>query len=168
MLTVEELRAVVYGVMLDGAIDWRNVRPVSLRLKGWTGSKSELRQLACAWYSEKLQGTSIKSEHMSVHVQFSSEGKHTAFATSGNLRYGWRAEMVRVLPELVKNAIKTLEADPDERRTKDTRKFHTLMIPILVNGKSYHAKITVREALNGPEPRHKFYDITALEIEAAR
>ena len=143
----------------------RRIQPVRLDLQGWDGSRAQLRELASGWYSENLQGKSFPNDDMGVDVQFSSEGKGVAFNTSGNLREGWRAEMVKALPELVKRAVKVDENAPDARRTRDTKAFHTLVAPLSVNGKVLAAKITLREALMGPDQRHKFYDIAALEIE---
>lgn len=144
----------------------RKVEAVNLHLRGWSGTREQLRALASGWYSDNLQGRRFKNADMDVDVLFTSEGKGTAFATSGNLRVGWRAEMVRALPELISRAVKVAESEPDARRTKDTRAFHTLLSPLVVNNKPYTAKITVREALAGPVPRHKFYDLAALEIES--
>jgi len=141
------------------------MEPVSLSLEGWNGTRSQLRELATGWYGRQLQSRSVHNDDMEVDVQFTSEGKNTAFATSGNLRVGWRAEMVKVLPELIRRAIKVRETAPDERRTRDTRLFHTLVAPLAVDGKVVAAKITLREALAGPDPRHKFYDITTAEME---
>ena len=143
----------------------RTVEPVVLTLHGWDGTRAQLRDLASTWYSTKLQGKTFPNDDMGVDVLFSSEGKGVAFNTSGNLRVGWRAEMVKALPELLKRAVKVWEKAPDSRRTEDTAAFHTLVAPLQVNGKTLAAKITLREALKGPEPRHKFYDIAALEIE---
>ena len=150
--------------------DWerlaKTIDPVTLVLEGWTGSKEDLRLLAQGWYSENLQGKPPTiNEDMGVPVMFASEGKSTAFATSGNLRTGWKAEMVRALPELVQRAIKVQEVAPDARRLRDTQMFHTLVAPLSVAGKTYSAKITIREALERvASAPHKFYDIAALEI----
>ena len=146
---------------LDQAIE-----PVLLRLEGWSGSRAQLRDLACAWYGKNLQGRPFRNDDMGVHVQFSAEGKAVAFNTSGNLRSGWRAEMVRALPDLVKRAVKIDESGPDERRAHDTKAFHTLVAPLWVNGKMLAAKITLRESIHDfPGHHHKFYDLAALEME---
>ncbi|WP_051237547.1 PLxRFG domain-containing protein [Ottowia thiooxydans] len=146
--------------------DDKIVEPVTLNLQGWDGSQAQLRALAGGWYTENLQGKSFHNDDMEVDVQFSSEGKRTAFATSGNLRMGWRAEMVRALPDLVKRAVKVGESAPDSRRAHDTKAFHTLVVPLEVNGKVLAAKVTLRESLLDPYGKlHKFYDIAAVEIE---
>lgn len=147
---------------MDSAIE-----VVDLRLDGWAGNKEQLRALAQGWYSANLQGKEpVFNRDMGVSVVFTSEGKGTAFATSGNLRSGWKAEMVKALPQLVARAVKVAESAPDERRTRDTRMFHTLVAPLSVNGTIYSAKITLREALEQvASPAHKFYDIAALEID---
>jgi len=144
----------------------RRIQPVALSLEGWDGSQAQLRALAGGWYGDNLQGKSFRNDDMGVDVQFSSEGKRTAFATSGNLRMGWRAEMVKALPDLVKRAVKVDESAPDARRAHDTKAFHTLVAPLAVNGQVLAAKITLRESLHDfPDKRHKFYDIAAVEIE---
>jgi hypothetical protein len=103
---------------------------------------------------------------MNVEVAFASEGRGVAFQTSGNTRTGWKAEMVKALPELAQRAVKVGETLPDARRVGDTRMFHTLVAPIEVNGRVYTAKITLRESLpKDPGIRHKFYDVAALEID---
>lgn len=142
------------------------IEPVKLGLQGWEGSQKQLRELAGAWYNSNLQGESFLNDDMGVRVQFSSEGRNTAFATSGNLRAGWRAEMVKALPDLIKRAVKVSESLPDERKAHKTRMMHTLVAPLSIGGKTYAAKITLREALRDPNGTpHKFYDIAALEIE---
>ena len=144
----------------------RQIEAVTLKLAGWTGSQGQLRDLAGAWYNENLRGKSLPNDDMGVQVQFSSEGRNAAFATSGNLRAGWRAEMVKALPDLIQRAVKVAQALPDERKAHKTRMMHTLVAPLAVNGKIYAAKITLREALQDPNGvPHKFYDVTALEIE---
>ena len=144
----------------------RQIEAVTLKLAGWTGSQGQLRDLAGAWYNENLRGKSLPNDDMGVQVQFSSEGRNAAFATSGNLRAGWRAEMVKALPDLIQRAVKVAQALPDERKAHKTRMMHTLVAPLAVNGKTYAAKITLREALQDPNGvPHKFYDVTALEIE---
>ncbi|GHU15273.1 hypothetical protein AGMMS50225_28430 [Betaproteobacteria bacterium] len=160
-----ENRVAIGGNWMQASIADKMIEPVSLNLEGWNGSMTELRKLAKDWYSQNLQGKSFPNDDMGVDVGFGSEGKGTAFHTSGNTRTGWKAEMVKVLPGLVKRAVKIGEASPDERRTNDTRMFHTLVAPLAVNGRIVTAKITLREARNGPDPTHKFYDIAALEIE---
>ena len=142
------------------------IKPVLLHLEGWNGARAQLRALAVAWYSANLQGRSFPNDDMGVHVQFASEGKNVAFSTSGNLRDGWRAEMVRALPELIKRAVKVAQSLPDDRRIRDTRMFHTLVAPLSVSGKVFVEKITLRETrLDHPGNKHKFYDIAALEIK---
>jgi len=144
----------------------QTISPVVLNVEGWSGGQAQLRELATNWYAANLQGKSFHNDDMNVDVGFSSEGKRAAFSTSGNLRMGWRAEMVKAMPELIKRAVKLGESSPDSRRVHDTKVFHTLVAPLSVNGKTLAAKITVREALLDPNGKpHKFYDIAALEIE---
>ncbi|MDR3352267.1 MAG: hypothetical protein LBO00_04500 [Zoogloeaceae bacterium] len=143
----------------------QTIAPVRLNLEGWTGSVTELKNLAMAEYA-KLQGRRFHNNDMNVEVLFNAEGGREAFRTSGNARTGWKAEMVKVLPELVRRAVKIDENLPDARRTKDTRMFYTLVAPLAVNGRVYTTKITLREALpKDTGTRHKFYDIAALGIE---
>lgn len=102
---------------------------------------------------------------MKVDVKFSSEGKGEAYGTSKNSRSSVRAEMVKALKSLVQNAVKISYALPDERRTKDTVKFHTLVAPLIVNGELNAVKVTLREALNVPDGMpHKFNYVTSIEI----
>ncbi|MDR0273883.1 MAG: hypothetical protein LBI48_00765 [Burkholderiaceae bacterium] len=151
---------------LPGDLGKRTIEPVSLSLQGWDGTRSQLRELATGWYSRELQGRSVHNDDMNVDVHFTSEGKNTAFATSGNLRDGWRSEMVRALPDLVKRAVKVGDSMPDKRRQNDTKAFHTLVAPLNVGDRLLSAKITLREALQDfPGKHHKFYDIAALEID---
>jgi hypothetical protein len=139
-----------------------------LKLDGWAGARAKRRELAVNWYRSNLQGRALTNDDMGVQVQFSAEGRGVAFATSGNLRDGWRAEMVKALPDLVKSAVKTGDAPPEEDRKDDTRRFPTLAAPLEIEGKTWMAKITVREALRDhPGKHHKFYVITALEIKDA-
>lgn len=150
----------------DWELPLRRIEPVALTLKGWSGSAADLKALATKWYSEHLQGRSFPNDDMGVQVLFSAEGRGTAFATSGNTRTPWKAEMVQVLPELIKRAVKVDEQAPDARRAATSRAFHTLLAPLAVNGRVVTAKITLRESLHDlPGKHHKFYDMTALEIE---
>ncbi|GHT88591.1 hypothetical protein AGMMS49543_26960 [Betaproteobacteria bacterium] len=106
------------GNWMQASIADKMIEPVSLNLEGWNGSMTELRKLAKDWYSQNLQGKSFPNDDMGVDVGFGSEGKGTAFHTSGNTRTGWKAEMVKVLPGLVKRAVKIGETSPDERRNQ--------------------------------------------------
>jgi DNA-binding transcriptional MerR regulator len=154
------------GISVSPELAKREIAPVVLNLEGWKGTVTELKHLAMNWYSQNLQGKSVRNDDMAVDVAFSTEGKKTAFATSGNARAGWKAEMVKALPDLIRRAVKIEDALPEPRRKHDTRMFHTLVAPLSVNGNVYAAKITLREALRDPNGRpHKFYDIAALEIE---
>jgi hypothetical protein len=143
----------------------RRVAPVRLTLEGWTGTRSALGLRAREWYAKNLQGKNVTNEDMGVRVIFSAEGKGESFGTSGNTRENWKAEIVRVLPDLVQRAVKVAESAPKDKRMRDTRMFYTLVAPLEANGRIRAVKITLREALHSPDPQHKFYDITALEIE---
>lgn len=149
--------------------DWekplRQVNTVQLNLLGWDGNISKLKKMATDFYRSELQGKSVVNEDMGVDIVFSAEGRGEAFATSRNARTAWKSEMVRVLPELIQKAVQVQSEAPDNRKRHTTKQIHTLLAPLVVNGKPYSAKITVREALMPPEPRHKFYNITAIEIE---
>lgn len=150
----------------DWELPQRRIAPVQMMLAGWEGSQAQLRELATGWYAEHLQGKHFPNDDMGVEVLFSSEGKNASFATSGNLRAGWKAEMVRALPELLKIAVKVQENAPDERRKHDTKAFHVQVVPLQVNGRVVSAKLTLRESLLDPNGRpHKFYDIAALKME---
>jgi hypothetical protein len=138
--------------------DWvhlaKHIQPVVLHLQGWSGSKHELGMLARNFYSDELQGKTAHNEEMNAEILFSSEGKGTAFATSGNIRAAWKSEMVKALRPLIERAAKVTENEPDARRKHDTKAFHTLVSPLSVNGKVYSAKITVRESLMSPDGKH--------------
>ena len=144
-----------------------NMAPVNLRLEGWSGSASELSALARDVYSRELQGTTVHNGSLAADVAFSSEGKGEAFGARGKLRSPVRAEMVKVLRELVGNAVKVAESAPAKGRAADSKAFHTLVAPLLVNGQMHAVRVTVREALQVPQGQasHKFYDVTSVQME---
>lgn len=142
------------------------IEPVNMRLEGWHGSASELSAMAREVYSHELQGEHVDNASLGHPIVFSSEGKGEAFGARGKMRNPVRAELSRVLREIVRRAVKVDDAPPDVRRAHDTRLFHTLVAPLNVDGHMHAVKVTVREALRSPNsPRHKFYDVTAIEIK---
>lgn len=152
-----------------GASDAQGVKPVDLQLSGWSGSKSELSALARQVYTEDLQGTTVHNASMGADIAFTSEGKAEAFGTRGKIRSTARAEMVKVLRELVEGAVKVAESEPAKGRASDSRAFHTLVGAMTVNGDMHAVRVTVtvRESLAAAEGQtpHKFYDVTSVQIE---
>ncbi|MFT3960958.1 LPD7 domain-containing protein [Propionivibrio sp.] len=150
--------------------DWEGgnarIQPVTLDLAGWSGSASELSALAREVYTKELQGTTIDNASLGAPVAFSAEGKGEAFGARGKLRNPARAELVRVLREVVGGAVAVAQEAPKKGREVDTRAFHTLVAPLSVNGQTHAVKVTVREALKVPpgDAAHKFYDVTSIQI----
>ncbi|MFG5779851.1 PLxRFG domain-containing protein [Comamonas sp. J-3] len=145
----------------------RAIAPVELTLKGWSGTASELSALAREVYSQELQGTTERNDSMGVEIAFTSEGKGEAFGARGKLRHPERAELVRVLRELVRDAVKVAEAAPGKGREVDSLAFHTLVAPLAINGQMHAVRLTVREARHTPKgaAAHKFYDVAQVKIE---
>lgn len=143
------------------------IKPVALELEGWTGSASELSALARSVFTDELQGTSELNQSLEQHVAFTSEGKGEAFGSRGKLRSPIRAELVKVLRELVAQAVHIQENAPTKGREKDSKAFHVMLVPLRVNDQTHAVKLTVREALKVPEGGEpfKFYDVTSLEIQ---
>lgn len=161
----ERARAVKWADMSAEEVAAIPLQPVRLRLEGWKGSSRQLSALAREVYASELQGTGIDNASMGADVKFSAEGKGEAFGARDKLKYSVRAEVVRVLRQLVHDAVKVSEAMPDGRRERDSVAFHTLLAPLQVNGgEMFAARITVREARLVPEGEtpHRFYDV-ALE-----
>lgn len=150
--------------------DWEggnaHIRPVTLDLAGWSGSASELSALAREVYTKELQGSTIDNASLGAPVAFSAEGKGEAFGARGKLRNPARAELVRMLREVVGGAVAVAQEAPKKGREVDTRAFHTLVAPLSVNGQTHAVKVTVREALKVPpgDAAHKFYDVTSIQI----
>ncbi|MBQ7625489.1 MAG: hypothetical protein IJS87_00300, partial [Rhodocyclaceae bacterium] len=154
------------------------IEPVELALEGWAdeikaGRKDDgkdaesLSKRAVDWYAKNVHPMIFgKNDDMGVLVRFGADGGGETFATSRGLRGGWRAEVVRVLPQLVQRAVKISESAPDARRVKNTRAFHVLVVPVRVDGKVWAARLTLREALRAPDGvAHKFYALSEFEIE---
>jgi len=141
------------------------IRPIPLKLEGWTGTTSELTALAREIYTQDLQGTSAENESLGASIAFTSEGKGEAFGARGRLRSGVRAELVKVLSDLVQSAVKVSQAPPAKGRESDTKAFHTLINALEVNGQVIPVRLTIREAPLVPkgQPAHKFYDIVTHE-----
>ncbi len=150
--------------------DWEggNARtlPVTLELAGWSGNASELSALAREVYTKELQGSTVNNISLGAPVAFSAEGKGEAFGARGKLRNPARAELVRVLREVVGRAVAVAQEAPKKGREVDTRAFHTLVAPLSVNDQICAVKVTVREALKVPQgdAAHKFYDVTSIQI----
>ena len=145
------------------------IAPVSLTLEGWKGDSRQLSALARKVYASELQGTDIDNASMGADVKFSAEGKGEAFGARDKLKDTVRAEVVRVLRQLVHDAVKVSEVAPDGRRVNDSAAFHTLLAPLSVNGQLHAARITVREARLVPEGEtpHRFYDIALVQMRQA-
>ena len=142
------------------------LQSVALELAGWSGSASELSTLAREVYTKELQGSTINNASLGAPVAFSAEGKGEAFGARGKLRNPARAELVRVLRDVVGCAVAVAQETPKKNREVDTRSFHTLVAPLSVNDQVCSVKVTVREALKVPQgdAAHKFYDVTSIEI----
>jgi len=141
------------------------IRPIPLKLEGWTGSASELAALAREIYTQDLQGTSVENASLGARIAFTSEGKGEAFGSKGKMRSQARAELVKVLGELVQSAVKVSQAAPQKDRASDSKAFHTLINALEVDGRVIPVRLTIREALLVPkgQPAHKFYDIVTHE-----
>ena len=143
----------------------KTIEPVKLTLEGWQGGTSELSRLAREVYTRDLQGTTVPNASLGADIAFTAEGKGEAFGARGRIRGQARAEIVRVLRDVVGRSVKVAESDPQGRA--DTRKFHTLVSSLDVNGENYAVKVTVRESKLVPDgdTPHKFYDVTTVEIK---
>lgn len=142
----------------------RSLPPVELTLEGWSGSAADLSRLARDVYTRELQGTSVMNADMGESVAFTSEGKSEAFGARGKMRVPVRAELVKVLRDLVGSAVKVAESPPAKGRESDSKGFRTLVAPMSVNSNLFAVKVTVRV------PRKdgaglKFYDVTTAEMQ---
>jgi|GEM_PF-1975295 len=144
-----------------------HIRPIPLKLEGWTGSKKELAKLAREIYARDLQGEVVDNASLGARVAFTSEGKGEAFGASGRVRSGVRAEMVKALKALVESATAVAKEAPQKGRESDSKAFHTLVNALEVEGQVIPVRLTIREALHVPkgEPAHKFYDVKIEEKE---
>lgn len=165
----ERARAVKWADMSAEDVAAIPLQPVRLRLEGWKGTSAELSKLAREVYASELQGTGVDNASMGDDVKFSAEGKGEAFGARDKLKNPVRAEVVRVLRDLVHDAVKVSQEPPKKGREKDSRAFHTLLAPLQVNGEMFAARITVREARLVPkgETPHRFYDIALVQMRQA-
>lgn len=128
----------------------------------WTGNLRDLTALARRVYTETLQGREILNLDQHYRVRFAAEGRGEAFS---GIKQPIDAQVVQALSRLVRRAIWIHQEDPDQRRQRDTRAFHTLVAPLQVHGALYAVKLTLREALTGPGDvsPFKFYDVAILK-----
>lgn len=95
-------------------------------------------------------------------VRFAAEGRGEAFS---GIKQPIDAQVVQALSRLVRRAIWIHQEEPDLRRQRNTRAFHTLVAPLQAHGALYVVKLTLREALTGPDgvSPFKFYDVAILK-----
>ncbi len=132
-----------------------------LKLVGWDGSIKDLQQLARKVYAENLQGKEIENTDTGNRIRFAAEGKGEAFA---GIKDNIDAEVVNALSELVRRAVRIDTKKPSPARMEDTRLFHYLVAPLAIDGHVYTVKLTIREALKGPNDvsKFKFYDVAVI------
>lgn len=70
----------------------------------WNGkSKKELRELVLSYYRKNIAGTTIVNKDLDITISFSvRSGRKTAY---GEAMYLDKAEAVRILPQIMENAV---------------------------------------------------------------
>ncbi|MBF0555866.1 MAG: hypothetical protein HQK96_15175 [Nitrospirae bacterium] len=116
------------------------------------------RTAAFDWAQKELQGKDFRNNDTGWDIRISRSGLNKGIVGSDNIK---QIEAVRVLPELLQNAVKT-ESRPD-RAGDSALTIHRFYAPLELDGELYLTKITVKDSSFGQ--RYYNHELTGLEIE---
>ena len=105
-------------------------------------SKSELRKYILNYYKEHLKGTKVINLDTGITIHFSmTSGRKTAM---GEAMYQRKAELIRILPELVKYALYNNFGKPKEAEGPDIIGYLNFKGRCILDGRTENIRIAVQ------------------------
>lgn len=105
-------------------------------------SKAELRKYILDYYKKHLKGIEVINEDTGITIHFSmTSGRKTAM---GEAMYQHKAEIIRILPELVKYALYNNFGQPKEKDSPEVIGYLNFKGRCKINGKTENIRIAVQ------------------------
>lgn len=105
-------------------------------------SKSELRKYILDYYKKNLKGLEVVNDDTGITIHFSmTSGRKTAM---GEAMYQRKAELIRILPELVKYALYNNFGKPKESEGPDIIGYLNFKGRCKIDGKTENIRIAVQ------------------------
>ena len=105
-------------------------------------SKAELRRYILKYYKEHLKGTEVVNEDTGITIHFSmTSGRKTAM---GEAMYQRKAEIIRILPDLVRYALYNNFGNPKEKDSPDIIGYLNFKGRCQIDGKTENVRIAVQ------------------------
>lgn len=105
-------------------------------------SKTELRRYILDYYKKHLKGTEVVNDDTGITIHFSmTSGRKTAM---GEAMYQRKAELIRILPELVKHALYNNFGHPKEKDNPEIIGYLNFKGRCKIDGKTENVRIAVQ------------------------
>lgn len=105
-------------------------------------SKAELRRYILKYYKEHLKGTEVVNKDTGITIHFSmTSGRKTAM---GEAMYQRKAEIIRILPDLVRYALYNNFGNPKEKDSPDIIGYLNFKGRCQIDGKTENVRIAVQ------------------------
>ena len=113
---------------------------INSKLNGLT--KSELRKYILDYYKQNLKGIDVVNNDTGITIRFSmTSGRKTAM---GEAMYQRKAEIIRILPELVKYALYNNFGHPKETDSPEIIGYLNFKGRCVIDGKTENVRIAVQ------------------------
>ncbi len=141
MLNFRKIR-VIFATKTENTMAKRflYIPEITTELDGMT--KSELRKYILEYYKRNLKGLVVVNIDTGITVHFSmTSGRKTAM---GEAMYQMKAEIVRILPDLVKYALYNNFGKPKDTEKRDVIGYLNFKGRCRINGKTENLRIAIQ------------------------
>jgi len=119
---------------------YKFVPEITSKLKGL--SKTEMRLYILDYYKKHLKGTKVVNDDTGITIHFSmTSGRKTAM---GEAMYQRKAELIRILPDLVKHALYNNFGSPKEKDSPDIIGYLNFKGRCILDGKIENIRIAIQ------------------------
>ena len=119
---------------------YKFIPEITSKLKGL--SKSEMRQYILDYYKKHLKGTEVVNDDTGITIHFSmTSGRKTAMEEA---MYQRKAELIRILPDLVKYALYNNYGSPKEKDSPDIIGYLNFKGRCILDGKVENVRIAIQ------------------------
>ena len=119
---------------------YKFIPEITSKLKGL--SKSEMRLYILDYYKKHLKGTEVVNDDTGITIHFSmTSGRKTAM---GEAMYQRKAELIRILPDLVKYALYNNYGSPKEKDSPDIIGYLNFKGRCILDGKVENVRIAIQ------------------------
>lgn len=119
---------------------YKFIPEITSKLKGL--SKSEMRLYILDYYKKHLKGSEVVNDDTGITIHFSmTSGRKTAM---GEAMYQRKAELIRILPNLVKYALNNNYGSPKEKDSPDIIGYLNFKGRCILDGKVENVRIAIQ------------------------